>query len=466
MPPALRDRPIEGGRIFVDAGGRHFRALGRSVSAEIGRAHAEDPEFLGHLQPAGSGGALSSWSLAYFEASRQAPRRELDYLILVPTLRCNLSCSYCQVSRASVDSLKHDWSDETLGHVLALIDSVGPRPLKIEFQGGEPTLRPDLITAVIDRSTRYPDRTFVICTNLSRVDATTLAIFDRPDVFISTSLDGDLETHRRNRTGSDAATDLFRTNFEFLLTRYGPGKISALPTINPVDPPLANDLIDAFVGRGVNAIFLRPINFHGFARKQHAEALEYGDAWRAYYEAFLEQIIARNWDDRSRVLEETYFSLCLRRVMQPGHDRHVDLRNPNPLGQDYVVIDYDGTAYPTDEARMLTRSGVIDLAIGDVATGWDTPARQTLNASSTNLGDPDCDRCAYQPFCGRDLIDDLARYGRVDLPRPETEYCRRHLHIFDLVFRLIYSDDPATKYSVSRWLGLPGDGAVLGRDLQ
>lgn len=274
MPPALRERPIEGGRLFVDAGGRHFRELSRSVGAKVGRVHAEDPEFLDHFQLAGSGGALSSWSLAYFKASRQAPRRELDYLILVPTLRCNLSCSYCQVSRASVDSPKHDWSDATLGHVLALIDSVGRRPLKIEFQGGEPTLRPDLISAVIDRSTRYPDRTFVICTNLSRVDATTLTIFDRPDVFISTSLDGDLDTHRRNRTGSDAATDLFRTNFDFLLARYGPGKISALPTINPVDPPSANDLIDAFAARGVNAIFLRPINFHGFARKRHAEALE------------------------------------------------------------------------------------------------------------------------------------------------------------------------------------------------
>ncbi len=52
-------------------------------------------------------------------------------------------------------------------------------------------------------------------------------------------------------------------------------------------------------------------------------------------------LIARNWADRSRVIEETYTSICLRRIFQPGADRHVDLRNPNPLGQDYVVIDHD-----------------------------------------------------------------------------------------------------------------------------
>ena len=31
-----------------------------------------------------------------------APSARLSYLIVVPTLRCNLSCSYCQVSRAPI----------------------------------------------------------------------------------------------------------------------------------------------------------------------------------------------------------------------------------------------------------------------------------------------------------------------------------------------------------------------------
>ena len=166
--------------------------------------------------------------------------------------------------------------------------------------------------------------------------------------------------------------------------------------------------------------------------------------------------------DRGRVLEETYLSIVLRRIFRPGVERHVDLRNPNPMGIDYIVVDHDGTVYPTDEARMLARSGVVDLSIGDVLSGWEGPTRDRLNAASSNQFDPDCARCAYQPFCGRDVVDDLARYGRIDVPRRETEFCRRHLHAFDFAFELIYSADDAVRHSLSRWLRVPGTPAEFG----
>jgi radical SAM protein with 4Fe4S-binding SPASM domain len=305
----------------------------------------------------------------------------------------------------------------------------------------------------------------VICTNLSRIDDDTLALFDRDDVYISTSLDGDLATHQANRTESSVLTDTFAQNLDFVLRRYGPGKVSALPTVNPSAPPAADDLIDSFASRGLTSIYLRPVNFHGFARKRHGDSREQDDAWRAYYEGFVRNLVARNWSDRSRVLDETYFSLCLNRIFRPGLDRHVDLRNPNPIGMDYVVIDHDGTVYPTDEARMLSRSRVVDLSIGDVHRGWDSEQRRLLNSHATNQFDKDCSRCAYQPYCGRDVVDDLARYGRIDLPRTETAFCRRHLHIFDFIFQLIYSGDEPTLYSLQRWLRLPGSEAKLAERL-
>ena len=80
-----------------------------------------------------------------------------------------------------------------------------------------------------------------------------------------------------------------------------------------------------------------------------------------------------------------------------------------------------------------------------------------LNAHSTTIGDPACDACPYQPYCGRDLVDDLSRYGRIDLPRHETFFCQKHLYMFDLAVHLIYSHDPAVRYSLARWLGLAGE---------
>ncbi|WP_157217955.1 His-Xaa-Ser system radical SAM maturase HxsB [Flavisphingomonas formosensis] len=399
-------------------------------------------------------------------AERLSRAGPLDYLILVPTLRCNLSCSYCQVSRAGLAAPGFDWSEETLAAVLACLDALSTDRIKIEFQGGEPTLRPDLLRAVIARCERFAERQFVVCTNLQQIDDEILALFDRPDLFISTSLDGDATTHGRNRTGGPVRTDRFLANLRTVVDRYGPGKVSALPTIDATAPPDIDTLIEAYAAHGLDSIFLRPINFQGFARKRHKDAREQDLAWRAYYERFVRAIIARNWRDRGRVLEETYLSIALRRIFQPGRDRHVDLRNPNPMGLDYIVVDHDGMVYPTDEARMLARSGIIDLSIGDVRRGWDSEARDQLNAHATNQFDPACQRCAYQPYCGRDLVDDIARYGRIDMPRLETEFCRRHLHLFDFVFALIYSDDPAVIYSLSRWLRLPGTPASLGARLQ
>lgn len=399
-------------------------------------------------------------------ADRIAQPTALDYLILVPTLRCNLACSYCQVSRAAEGAQGYDWDEDTLAAVLRTLDRLDTPRVKIEFQGGEPTLRPDLIMAVIDRCQRFEHAEFVICTNLQRVDDNVMAIFERPDVFISTSLDGDALTHTRNRTGTSSGTNDFFGNLRAVVSRYGPRKISALPTINPHSPPEVDALIDAYAGFGLESIFLRPINFQGFARKRHSDSREQDNQWRDYYERFVWRLIERNWNDRSVVLEETYLSIILRRIFRPNEERHVDLRNPNPMGVDYVVIDYDGTAYPTDEARMLSRSGVVDLAIGDIHSGWETETRDLLNASATNQFDPACQRCAYQPFCGRDVIDDLARYGRIDLPRRDTEFCRRHTHMFDFAFDLIYSDDEAVAYSLSRWLRLPGTPAAFGSRVQ
>lgn len=457
----IRARPCGDAMLLIDRAGRFMRA-DPALAGRLDRGILTAAD-VAHLRTRGlmPGSAFERLAFTYAHERRRATAGSLDYLILVPTLRCNLACSYCQVSRAAEGARGFDWSDATTAAVQARVAALTAPTVKIEFQGGEPTLRADLIAAVIEAVPSAVEARFVICTNLQRIDDDILALFDRDDVMISTSLDGPLALHARQRQGDTPAAERFHANLRMLLARYGPGKISALPTIDPQAPPDADALIDSFARLGFDSIYLRPINYQGFARKRHPASRDTGADWRVYHAAFIRRLIARNWADREQLLEESYFSLLLRRIFRPGEDRHVDLRNPNPVGRDYIVIDHDGRAYPTDEARMLTRSGVIDLTIGDVHGGWDTPARAALEAAATNDGDPACEACAYQPFCGRDLIDDIARYGRIDGPRGDTDFCRRHLHLFDLAFELIYSPDPAVQYSLRRWLGLAGETGAL-----
>lgn len=450
----LRSRQIEGiGIVHANMAGRFFATAG---SATLGSPEADSFLFeSGHA--ALHENTLQASSHEAQVLARDTIASDLDYLILVPTLRCNLSCSYCQVSRADAEAPGFDWTDETLSAVLGMIDGLTTDSIKIEFQGGEPTLRLDLVRAVIERCERFSFKQFVICTNLSKLSDELRALLVRPDVFLSTSLDGDALIHQKQRTKDRVGTDTFLANLHSVIRDFGPGKVSALPTIDQTNPPEIDTLIAAYTAFGFHSIYLRPINFQGFARKRHPSSKDDHAAWWDYYDAFVARLIEQNFADRSQVLEESYLSLCLRRIFRIGLDRHVDLRNPNPVGLDYVVIDYDSSIYPTDEARMLTRSGVVDLRIGDVWQGFDSEMRQTLNSHSTTHGDPACDACLYQPFCGRDLVDDLSRYGRIDLPRHDTFFCQKHLHLFDLCMRLIYSDEPATSYSLAKWLGLAGD---------
>lgn len=393
-------------------------------------------------------------AFAYRWTARQAVRRTISYVVLVPTLRCDLTCSYCQVSRASLNARGFDWTEATLAHVLAFLNALDSEDIKIEFQGGEPLLRLDLLERVRAFSRdRFRQAEFVVCTNLQNVDEAAWRFLEAPDTFVSTSLDGDAATHRRQRTETGHATDAFFRNLDEAVRHLGPGKVSALPTIDVDAPPDVEAMIDNFERRGIRSIYLRPVNHQGFARRGREPDAAL-DRWIAWHAAFVERLIERNHRTGS-ALEEYYFSQCLRRVLHFGADGHVDLRNPSFFASDYIVIDHDGTFYPTDEARMQSRIGRIDLSVGNVRDGLDRAKIDTLNSSSLNNFDPDCIHCAFQPFCGSDVIDDISRYGTIDMPRTETWFCRRHTALFDKVFELLYRDDEATRRSLALWSGIP-----------
>ncbi|MDX8456020.1 His-Xaa-Ser system radical SAM maturase HxsB [Mesorhizobium sp. VK9D] len=419
----------EADEVFLRANGHSFQEQG-------------DPDWMG---------------FAYRWTARQARQRTLDYLILVPTLRCNLTCDYCQVSRAPESAAGFDWTEATLDHVLQLISAMkGPR-VKIEFQGGEPLLRIDILERVRTFAReRFPGSQFVVCTNLQRLEEREWAFLEAEDTFLSTSLDGDPATHERQRTHTPALTKAFLGNLKDAVQRLGPGRVSALPTIDIDRPPDFDALVDSFELYGMQSIYLRPINHQGFARRRRGDPNAVA-RWNSFHAAFIDYLIERN-HRTGRYVEEYYFSQSLRRFVRSGVDEHVDLRNPNFFASDYLVVDHDGRLYPTDEARMLSRIGRVDLSVGDVAAGLDHQKVQLLNQASLNNFDPDCIHCVYQPFCGTDVVDDLSRTGRVDGPRSETWFCGRHMALFDKIVEVIQRSDEPARASVARWARVPSWG--------
>jgi His-Xaa-Ser system radical SAM maturase HxsB len=439
--------------IFTDEGGGWFASSEEFLDRYVaGKLTAEDHTFLlrgGHAFERELDLYYSSF-LRRWTARHATPAEGISYLILVPTLRCNLACDYCQVSRAAEGAKGFDWNEATLERTLAFIDGLQTQELKVEFQGGEPLLRLDLLSKVRDFcKQRFKHTSFVVCSNLQRLDDAAWTFFEDEGTSLSTSIDGDVGVQTRQRTQAPRLSETFFSNVEAYVSRFGTNRISALPTVDLRDPVDPNVLIETYDRFGLRSIYLRPVNRQGFARRAPLNEHESSD-WAAYHRRFVRALIDWNFE-HEHPIEEFYLSHAIRRVLRPAVDGHVDLRNPAPVGNGYVVVDYDGTLYPSDEARMMSRVGQVDLSIGTVATGIERDKVEAINVASFNDFDPDCQHCAFQPYCGTDVVDDISRYGRIDIPRIETLFCKRHLSLFDLVFELLRSQDELVIHSMKKW---------------
>ena len=76
--------------------------------------------------------------------------------------------------------------------------------IKIEFQGGEPLLNFPLIKTLVHAATAEGTRVgkkidFVITSNLALLDENILAFCKAHNVLLSTSLDGPVDLHNKNR---------------------------------------------------------------------------------------------------------------------------------------------------------------------------------------------------------------------------------------------------------------------------
>ena len=367
--------------------------------------------------------------------------------MIIPTLRCDLKCSYCQVSRVDKDLKGYDWDDEILNSFFKFVENYGSNNIKIEFQGGEPTLRLDIISKIINwTKEKNINAEFVICTNLMNLSNEFEEIIQNDKVYLSTSLDGNLEIQSKQRIDNEDKTKVFFKNFDYIFHKYGKKKISALPTFSDFNN--VKSTIDKYREIGLNYIYLRPVNYQGFARKKFPESKTQVNKWLNVYFEAIDYIFEKNFHTNENIIE---FNLQtnLKRIFSLGHNGHLDLRNPNFAGRDNFIIDYDGKLYPSDESRMISRIGIIDLSIGHVSRGIDDKKISEFNWNQISDVNQDCIHCSYQSYCGVDTVDDLSRYNRIDLPKSETSFCQNQISKFDDIFKRLISNNPKNIYNLS-----------------
>ena len=127
-------------------------------------------------------------------------------ITLMPTLACNLACTYCfQKGSPAYNTMTRETEDQAIEFILRKVDEAGSRRLKMEYFGGEPLARKDVVlrtAEILSRSlaARGGEFSWHIITNGVSLDRPFVDAMRRfGDGGIKVTLDGDKETHDQAR---------------------------------------------------------------------------------------------------------------------------------------------------------------------------------------------------------------------------------------------------------------------------
>lgn len=128
------------------------------------------------------------------------------YVILMPTLACNLACNYCfQKESPAFNRMTAEVESGTVRWILARATAGGCRRLTVHYFGGEPLTRKDYVlrtAEIFSAAMAAQGGTFdwELTTNAVHLDLPfASALRATGDGFIKITLDGDKETHDQSR---------------------------------------------------------------------------------------------------------------------------------------------------------------------------------------------------------------------------------------------------------------------------
>ena len=439
--------PLESGRFVAISASGDYVFLNQDEVDVVSRA-TESPDALKsldlklladlyakHFLPQSAGVGMQRLLQARIRARNETLRSGASLHLIVPTLECEHSCKYCQVSRA----VSSEGYSMTLDHIEAVANSIfesTAQVLTVEFQGGDPLLRFDLVKAAIDRIANLNKREkrkikFVVASTLHQLSEEMCAFFKEHEVALSTSIDGPAVVHNRNRP-IPTRDSYERTIRGLTLARekISPDCVSALMTVTRESLPYAQEIVDEYVRLGLDEIFIRPLAMYGFAKK-NAQFQAYAfDDFERFYAACLDRIFW--WNQNGYSIREAGASIWMNKLLSPFDSGYMDLQSESGAGSACVLYNYDGWIYPSDEARMLAEVGDKSLRLNRIGCSLMSIAQHStamrLQRESNGKNHEECAACTFNVFCGPDLIE-LQSSGN-NAKVASTWHCRRSKSMF------------------------------------
>ena len=362
--------------------------------------------------------------------------------IFVLTLRCNQNCVYCQASSQNENTTSCSMSKDTMAKAVDLMFRSPSEAITMEFQGGEPSLEPDLIEYGISlaekkNQTAKKNISYVLCTNSINLTERLLDICRRFGVIISTSLDGPAFLHNANRGKKDSYQKIV-AGIAKGRRAVGPEKVSALMTTSVEGLKYPVEIVDEYRRLGFNSIFLRALNPYGLASRND-DWKDYTDRFIKFYRTAFEHIIDLNRNGIFFV--EEFAAIILRKILTPYSTGFVDLQSPAGLINSVLVYNYDGGVYCSDESRMLAEFNDYTFRLGSVDDPYEKlvfgkKAKEIANTWA-NEALAGCSDCALKQYCGADPVRNYSTQGDMYGNRATSLLCRKNKAIIEYLISLI-----------------------------
>jgi len=371
--------------------------------------------------------------------------------MIILTLRCNQSCKYCHASASSQDNNSDiDLDIETAQKTVDFILSSPSEYLKIEFQGGEPTLNFETIKYIVQytNQTKPSDKfiEYVICSNLFDLPNEQINFYIENNIAISTSLDGPKDIHDSCRVSNnnEGTYENILKNIQILRTNNT--EPSALLTVTGNNIDKLKDVIMHYIAAGFKSIFIRSLNPYGKAEENKFVSQYSGEDFITNYISALEYIIELN--RKGTDFTEEYASILLSRILTPFSSGFVDLQSPTGAAICGLIYDTAGNIFASDESRMIYRMSSDDkLLLGNIYNDTresiftSTKIEDLLNNSIIE-SEPHCAWCAYQPYCGSDPVRSYFETGHLHRNQSKSFLCKKNKALFNFIFSKLKSNDP------------------------
>ncbi len=377
--------------------------------------------------------------------------------IVIPTLRCNLTCDYCHALRAPEEKEGVDMTEDVLGKTIDFIFESPAKEIVIEFTGGEPLLRFDLVKRGMERAERLAEEKgvkviFTVVTNGTLLDTDIIDYLKLHGSDICISLDGPKDLHDSNRkytSGLKPTYDSVVSGIN-LLKEKGHTSANILPVIVKDSLPRWKDIVDTFISFGFRQIRFKYISNFGLATSNWENlsytAEEFLEAWKNVVDYLIEL------NKQGHEVTESLASIALTKIVHGINTGFSEMAVPCGAVNTQLLYNHDGSIYSCDEARTSSEFKIGDVLTSDYGDLLLHPVTKTMClTSSLSTEDDNNSWWSYSGVCPLEIYKKEGAFIK--------NYCSDYrLKIHDGIFEYLFDKilhDPEAKRILWRWPDLP-----------